>query len=67
MQYKTYAVLAAMIFLTSCAATKVAGDAGCASYGEARLSIPADADALPDAWLRWVVMTDTRMTEVCRL
>lgn len=60
------AALTAMSLLTACAETTASGDAGCASYGEARQSMPEDAEALPGNWLRWVAMTDTRMTGTCR-
>jgi hypothetical protein len=62
----TCAVLTAMTLLTACAETTVSGDAGCASYGEARQSMPGDADQLPDNWLGWVASIDTRMTATCR-
>lgn len=59
--------LAGLILLSSCATTTVGGsDAGCASYGEARTTMPTDISALPDGWLRWVAEMDTRMTGTCR-
>lgn len=58
------ALLCAMAILTSgCAKTTVAGDAGCRSYGEARLSMPQPLGAgpLPE----WVADLDDRMTGAC--
>ena len=62
----TVAVLA--ILLTGCAATTGAGDAGCASYAEARLARPAAetvSDVSPD-WADWIADLDDRMTGTCR-
>ena len=54
--------------LTGCAATMGAGDAGCASYAEARLARPpADTvDAVPSDWADWIADLDDRMTGTCR-
>ena len=40
-------------------------DAGCLSYGEARLSMP-DAPLGDGPWPDWVADTDDRMTGACR-
>lgn len=57
---------AAMILLTACAETTASGDAGCASYGIARATMPPP-DTLPGgAWGAWVADTDDRMTGACR-
>ncbi|WP_211217764.1 hypothetical protein [Rubellimicrobium thermophilum] len=50
------------------AATTGAGDAGCASYAEARLGRPAAetvAEVPPD-WADWIADLDDRMTGTCR-
>lgn len=64
-----FAMAAALaIPLTGCAATMGAGDAGCASYGEARLARPAAetvAEVPPD-WADWIADLDDRMTGTCR-
>ena len=54
--------------LTGCAATMGAGDAGCASYAEARLARPAaeTVAAMPPAWADWIADLDDRMTGTCR-
>ena len=61
-------MLAAMagLMLTGCATTTPSGDAGCASYGEARLTLPYDA--IDDGPLSdWVAVDlDARMTATCR-
>lgn len=57
---------AAVILLTACAEMTASGDAGCASYGIARATMPS-ADTLPaDPWGAWVADTDDRMTGACR-
>ena len=66
MQRKLCTVLIAMLCLSNCAPTTTTGDAGCISYGEARVTMPTDPEILPDGWLSWVVGTDTRMTATCR-
>jgi hypothetical protein len=45
-----------------------AGDAGCASYAEARLvRPPAETVAeVPSAWADWIADLDDRMTGTCR-
>ena len=66
MRFATAAALA--ILLTGCAATMGAGDAGCASYAEARLARPAAeivAD-VPHPWADWIADLDDRMTGTCR-
>lgn len=56
----------AMILLTGCAGMTVSGDAGCVSYGEARLAMPA-ADTVPSGpWGVWIADLDDRMTGTCR-
>ena len=62
----TAAVLA--ILLTGCAATMGGGDAGCASYAEARLARPpAETVAnLPADWADWIADLNDRMTGTCR-
>ena len=65
-RFVTAAALA--ILLTGCAATMGAGDAGCASYAEARLARPAAetvAEVPPD-WADWIADLDDRMTGTCR-
>jgi hypothetical protein len=66
LRFVTVAVLA--ILLTGCAATMGAGDAGCASYAEARLARPpASAVAVvPPEWATWIADLDDRMTGTCR-
>ena len=65
-RFATAAVLA--ILLTGCAATMGAGDAGCASYAEARLARPpAETVAeMPPDWAVWIADLDDRMTGTCR-
>lgn len=60
--------IAATILLTGCAGTMVNGDAGCISYGEARLTMPAaETLAMQSAeWAAWVADLDDRMTGTCR-
>jgi len=57
-----------VILLTGCAATTVPGDAGCASYAEARLARPAAKTVaeVPSAWADWIADLDDRMTGTCR-
>ncbi|MEM0935168.1 MAG: hypothetical protein AAGJ91_04585 [Pseudomonadota bacterium] len=45
-----------------------AGDAGCASYAEARLARPPaeTAATVPPDWADWVADLDDRMTGTCR-
>jgi hypothetical protein len=66
MQQKLCTALIAMLCLSNCALVQNSGDAGCISYGEARVSMPTDPEILPTGWLSWVVSTDTRMTATCR-
>ena len=56
------------ILLTGCAATMGGGDAGCASYAEARLARPPaeTIDAVPPDWANWFADLDDRMTGTCR-
>ena len=44
------------ILLTGCAVTTGAGDAGCASYAEARLARPPASAvvAMPPEWATWI-------------
>ena len=65
-RFATVAELA--IPLTGCAATMGAGDAGCASYAEARLARPpAETVAeMPPDWADWIADLDDRMTGTCR-
>ncbi|WP_306120462.1 MULTISPECIES: hypothetical protein [unclassified Roseitalea] len=60
------AVLA--IPLTGCAATMGGGDAGCASYAEARLARPPakTVGPVPPDWADWIADLDDRMTGTCR-
>ena len=64
-----FAMAAALaILLTGCATTTVPGDAGCASYAEARLARPpveTVANVPPD-WAHWIADLDDRMTGTCR-
>ncbi|ODN68660.1 hypothetical protein A6302_04050 [Methylobrevis pamukkalensis] len=66
MRFVTAAALA--ILLTGCAATMGAGDAGCASYAEARLARPPaeTVAAVPPDWASWIADLDDRMTGTCR-
>ena len=50
------------------AAMMGAGDAGCASYAEARLArLPAETVAeVPPDWADWIADLDDRMTGTCR-
>jgi len=45
-----------------------AGDAGCASYAEARLARPPaeTVAAIPFVWAIWIADLDDRMTGTCR-
>ncbi|MGR3382737.1 hypothetical protein [Roseovarius indicus] len=64
-----FAMAAALaILLTGCAATMGVGDAGCASYAEARLARPpAETVAnMPADWAEWIADLDDRMTGTCR-
>lgn len=64
--FATAAVLA--ILLSGCAATMGTGDAGCASYAEARLARPVAetvSEVSPD-WADWIADLDDRMTGTCR-
>ncbi|MET4128072.1 hypothetical protein ACSSV6_003358 [Roseovarius sp. MBR-38] len=65
-RFATAAVLA--ILLSGCAATMGAGDAGCASYAEARLGRPAAETVanVPPDWADWIADLDDRMTGTCR-
>lgn len=56
--------MAAMLTLTTgCATTMSGGDAGCISYGEARIDMPRPLGAGPLA--SWVADLDDRMTGAC--
>ena len=59
---------ALVIPLTGCAATMGGGDAGCASYAEARLARPPaeTVAAVPPDWASWIADLDDRMTGTCR-
>jgi hypothetical protein len=57
---------AAMILLTGCATTTPSGDAGCLSYGEARLAMPRSEPLPVTAWGGWIADLDDRMTGACR-
>ena len=50
--------------MTGCARTMASGDAGCRSYGEARLHMPRPLGDGPLAG--WVADLDDRMTGTCR-
>lgn len=54
--------------LSGCAATMGGGDAGCASYAEARLVRPAAETVadVPSDWADWITDLDARMTGTCR-
>ena len=56
------------LLLTGCATTTKSGDAGCASYGEARLARPAAETVaeVPGDWADWIADLDDRMTGTCR-
>ena len=57
--------MAGLILLSACATTTAVGDAGCVSYGEARLAMPR-AEPLVGSWGEWVADLDDRMTGACR-
>ena len=64
-----FAMAAALaILLTGCAATMGTGDAGCASYAEARLARPPaeTIESVPRVWANWIADLDDRMTGTCR-
>lgn len=65
-RFATVAML--VILLTGCAATMGTGDAGCASYAEARLARPPaeTVAAIPTGWSDWIADLDDRMTGACR-
>lgn len=56
------------ILLSGCAGTTVSGDAGCASYAEARTARPAAGTIVdvPAPWAAWIADLDDRMTGTCR-
>ena len=56
------------ILLSGCTTMTMRGDAGCASYAEARLARPSAesiAEVPPD-WAHWIADLDDRMTGTCR-
>ena len=55
--------LLGMLLTSACAGTTVSGDAGCTSYGEARLAMPGLG---VDALSQWVADMDDRMTGACK-
>ena len=57
-----------VILLSGCAATMGAGDAGCASYAEARLARPPaeTVGAVPPDWADWIADLEDRRTGTCR-
>lgn len=59
------AITTACLLTSGCAETTSAGDAGCAAYGEARLSMPWEAELPESPWITWIADTDDRMTGVC--
>lgn len=65
-RFATGAMLA--LLLTGCATTTMPGDAGCASYGEARLARPRAETVVevPIDWADWIADLDDRMTGTCR-
>ena len=65
-RFATAAALATL--LSGCAATMGGGDAGCASYAEARLARPPAETAaeVPPEWANWIADLDDRMTGTCR-
>lgn len=65
-RFATVAALA--IPLTGCTTTTSTGDAGCASYAEARLTRPPTETvaAIPTGWADWIADLDDRMTGTCR-
>lgn len=58
----------AALLLSGCATMMTAGDAGCASYAEARLARPPAATiaAVPIRWADWIADLDDRMTGTCQ-
>lgn len=61
---KRCAMAGALILMAGCGATIPVGDAGCASYREARLAMP-DAPLGSGPWPEWVADLDDRMTGAC--
>ena len=64
-----FAMVAMLVIpLTGCAATMSAGDAGCASYAEARIARPPaeTVTGVPTDWADWIADLDDRMTGACR-
>lgn len=61
-------MVVAALLLSGCATTMTAGDAGCASYAEARLARPpaTTITAVPIRWADWIADLDDRMTGTCR-
>lgn len=57
---------AALILMTGCGTTMIAGDAGCISYAEARLAMPREVPLPVTAWGGWIADLDDRMTGACR-
>jgi len=66
MKYAIFAALIGTLLTSGCATTMAAGDAGCVSYGEARLTMPRETATLDAKWLRWIATMDSRMTGTCR-
>lgn len=58
-------VIAATLLTSGCAETTAVGDAGCASYGEARLALPVDYLRVGEPLSEWIADTDDRMTGTC--
>ena len=58
--------IATMILLTGCVGTTVSGNAGCLSYGEARLDMPPPETVPMGPWGDWIADLDDRMTGACR-
>ncbi len=65
-RFATGAALA--ILLTGCVTTMRTGDAGCASYAEARFARPPaeTIEIVPRVWANWIADLDDRMTGTCR-
>lgn len=63
----TLCVMGAISLLISgCVTTPISGDAGCRSYGEARLAMPPAETVPAGAWGFWIADLDDRMTGTCR-
>lgn len=56
--------LVTILLLGACTAPPASLDAGCKSYGEARVSMPRPLANTAEG--RWIAILDARMTATCR-